>query len=226
MQFGNMGENLCDLGTGIVAEIGVVLLVVNIWAHVLFQPINLFAGHPLAMSVGLVILIQSILSLQPTVTPDQKRTGQLFHATLNFLAFAALVAGVVIIEVNKVRGNGPHFHSLHAVFGVMTLLLMVLQYIVGFTALFTPRLYGGVDRAKSLYKYHRYSGYLILFLLLVTVVQATATPYVRMALGIGFWGVFGASLVILVGVFARIQKQKLGLGTHRSHIVTGPGASA
>lgn len=43
------------------------------------------------------------------------------------------------------------------------------QALIGATAFFTPRLYGSVGNAKSLYKYHRMSGYLLLVLMFVTV---------------------------------------------------------
>ncbi|KAG8420151.1 hypothetical protein J3459_011335 [Metarhizium acridum] len=76
----------------------------------------------------------------------------------------------------------------------------------------TPRLYGGEERAKSLYKYHRYVGYFILLMLLATVVAATETDYVRSVLGVNFWTVLVASVFVVMGVFPRIQKQKLGLG--------------
>ncbi|KAK2589509.1 hypothetical protein QQS21_012815 [Conoideocrella luteorostrata] len=209
------------LGTGILAQLGVIVLVANIWANIFMKPVILFSGHPIAMSTGVFILVQSILSLQPTETPRQKRVGQLIHASLNLCAFAALVTGTVIIEVNKVRSNGPHFHSTHAYLGVFTLLLMVGQYAVGFTMWMTPALYGGVDKAKSLYKYHRYTGYLTLLLLLVTVCLAMETEYVEYVLRINIWGVILPCVGIVIGVFPRIQKHKMGFAVMRRTAVDG-----
>lgn len=203
------------IGTGIIAELGVLLLCVNIWVHILLKPVILFSGHPIAMSIAVFTLVHAILVLQPTETPHQKRTGQLVHAALNLVAFAALVTGVVIIEVNKARSNGPHFHSAHAYVGFITLLLIVVQYAVGFTMWLTPGLYGGVDKAKKLYKYHRFSGYIVLVLLLTAVCTAMETDYVVNVLGISVWGVVLASVVVVIGVFPRIQKQKLGFGVRR-----------
>lgn len=79
----------------------------------------------------------------------------------------------------------------------------------------TPRLYGGVDKAKKLYKYHRFSGYIVLVLLLTAVCTAMETDYVVNVLGISVWGVVLASVVVVIGVFPRIQKQKLGFGVRR-----------
>ncbi|KID91663.1 Cytochrome b561, eukaryote [Metarhizium guizhouense ARSEF 977] len=202
------------IGTGTLAQLGVVVLCADIWAHVFCSPIIFFSGHPIAMSAAVFTLTQSVLVQQPisSDTPHQKRVGQYVHAALNLFAFAAIVTGFTIIEINKFRSNGPHFHSAHAYLGVFTLVVLAGQYVVGLTMWATPRLYGGEERAKSMYKYHRYVGYFILLMLLATVVAATETDYVRSVLGVNFWTVLAASLFVIMGVFPRIQKQKLGLG--------------
>ena len=187
-----------------------IILFTLIWVSVFLKPVILFSGHPLAQALAILTLVQSILSLQPTHTAEQKRTGQKIHASLNLLAFLFLVAGVFIIEYNKVVNNGVHFHSVHGYLGVITSIILAIQYFVGFTMWLTPVLYGGVDNAKKIYKYHRWSGYFILVLLLVTVAAATQTDYNENVLKIKLWSVILLSVLILVGVFPRIQKQKLG----------------
>ena len=181
-----------------------------IWASVFTKPLILFSGHPLAQSLAILTLTQSILTLQPTHTAEQKRIGQRVHASLNLLAFLFLVAGITIIEYNKISSNGAHFHSLHAYLGVITAIVLLVQYLVGFTMWATPKLYGGEDNAKSIWKYHRYSGYVILVLLLATVCSATSTDYNVNVLKIKLWATLLLSILVLVGVLPRIQKQKLG----------------
>ena len=156
-------------------------------------------------------MTQSILILQPTTTLAQKEVGAKVHAGLNFLGFVSLIAGVVIIEYNKVRYNGPHFHSVHAYLGVITASLVLLQYLVGVTMYKAPRLYGGVDKARAIYKYHRRSGYLVLLMMLATVVSATQTDYNKNVLHIKLWAVLVLAVVIVAGVFPRIKRAKLGL---------------
>lgn len=73
----------------------------------------LFSAHPLLNSAGLLVLTQGILILQPTHTATQKRQGTIAHVGLNALAGSLLVAGLVIIEVNKFAHNGVHFDSAH-----------------------------------------------------------------------------------------------------------------
>ena len=68
-----------------------------------------------------------------------------------------------------------------------------------------------MDKAKSLYKWHRLSGYLVLTLLLATVAAATQTDYNKNVLDIKLWAVLISAILVLIGVFPRIKKQKLGL---------------
>jgi hypothetical protein len=200
--------------TGILAEIGVLILCCDIWARIASTPVIFFSGHPIAMSTAIFILTQSILFQQPIAPEDldRKRRGQYVHAALSFVAFMALVTGFTIVEITVARMKGAHFPSPHAICGLLTLLLIVAQYVVGFTMWMTPSLYGGEARAKSLYKYHRYSGYFILLMILATAVTATLTGYNRAVLGAESWVVSLGALLIAIGVFPRIQKQKLGFG--------------
>jgi peptidoglycan/LPS O-acetylase OafA/YrhL len=86
---------------------------------------------------------------------------------------------------------------------------------VGFTQYFTPGLYGGVDRAKRVYKWHRALGYVILLLLLATVAAATQTETGRDFLELRLWAVLGAAGLVLLGVLPRVKKEKFGFGGAR-----------
>ncbi|KAH6673072.1 eukaryotic cytochrome b561-domain-containing protein [Halenospora varia] len=205
------------IGTAVIAQAGIILLTASVWASVLLSDLILFSAHPLLNSAGLLFLTQGILILQPTHTATQKKQGTIAHALINNFAADALVAGLVVIEVNKFAHNGTHFESPHAILGLITYILLAIQAFVGATAYFTPRLYGGVDQAKSLYKYHRMSGYVVLTVMLATVCAATQTDFNKNMLHIKLWAILISSILVLVGVIPRIKKQKLGL--------TGPKAS-
>jgi len=107
-----------------------------------------------------------------------------------------------------------HFHSLHGYLGAITGILLVGQYTFGFLMWAVPGVFGGVDKAKATWKYHRYGGYLLLVLVLATVLSAMDTDYNKGVLGIRLWVVGIAVVLIVVGVFPRIQLYKLGI--HRS----------
>ena len=156
-------------------------------------------------------MTQGALILQPTHTPDQKRTGTLYHFGFNSIATLCLLSGFIIIEINK-RGPGhEHFASPHAILGLITYISILLQALVGFTQYFTPGVYGGVENAKKVYKWHRRAGYVILPLGLATVCAASETYYAKKVLGIQLWATIVASVLVLTGVLPRVKLQKLGL---------------
>lgn len=200
------------LGTAWLAQIGAVLLLAIIWAGVFTHPtLPLVSPHPLLQSLGVFTVIQAILLLQPTHTPETKLLGQRGHALLHLLSFLLFLAGTVIIEVNKTVKGFDHFRSVHAYLGVATAAVLALQYLFGLTIWAVPRVWGGVDRAKALWKYHRWVGYAALLLLLATVAAAAATEYNRDVLGIKLWSVIVTEVLILAGVLPRVHLRKLGI---------------
>ena len=121
------------------------------------------------------------------------------------------MAGLVVIEYNKIAHNGAHFQSPHAILGLITYMFFIIQALIGITQYYTPSLYGGIGNAKAIWKYHRMSGYLLLVLSFATVAAATQTDFNNNVLHLKLWAVIVASLLTLVGVIPRIKKQKLGL---------------
>ena len=82
---------------------------------------------------------------------------------------------------------------------------------MGIAQYYTPSVFGSKDAAKSIYKYHRMSGYVLLVLSFATVAAATQTGFNVNVLHIQLWAVVVASVITLIGVLPRIKKQKLGL---------------
>ncbi|KAK4162242.1 cytochrome b ascorbate-dependent protein 3 [Cladorrhinum sp. PSN259] len=208
-----MYKNLI-LGTGFLALLGSLLLPISVLGIVLtHKVIPLVSPHLILQSLATSTLVLAILLLQPTSfsNPDAKKTAAKWHALLQILSFLLFTAGVTIIEVNKHVNGMLHFHSAHAVFGIITYAILVVQYLFGFTIYVTPKIWGqSGERAKSLYKYHRYVGYLLLILVLVTVSAANWTDYVRKFLELPRFVFPLATGLIVVGVFPRVQKTKLG----------------
>ncbi|KAF2724326.1 hypothetical protein K431DRAFT_218282, partial [Polychaeton citri CBS 116435] len=198
------------LGTGVIAQAGAWILAAIVWGSVFSHDVILFSAHPLLNSAALIFFIQATLVLQPTHTAEQKRNGTYTHAALNDVALLTAIAGLVVIEYNKIQHKGTHFESPHAILGLITYIFIFLQAIVGITQYFTPKLYGGVDNAKKLYKYHRFGGYVTLVLLLATVCAATQTTYNVGVLQIQLWAVVVTSVIVLVGVLPRVRRQKFG----------------
>ena len=151
-------------------------------------------------STGILLATKAILVLQPTHTPSQKNLGTLVHATLNSFAFDALIAGLIIIEVNKFGHGGTHIESPHANLGLITNILVFIQVTVGITQLYVTWKYGGVENAKRIYKWHRISGYIVLLMMLATVSAATQTDYNKDVLHIRLWTILLPAVLVLIGV--------------------------
>ncbi|KLU85341.1 hypothetical protein MAPG_04369 [Magnaporthiopsis poae ATCC 64411] len=199
-------------GTGGFALAGAVLLLALVWSAVFTHPLlPLFSPHPLLQSLGVFTLTQAILILQPTFDPKAKVVGARTHATLNLISFLLFASGVAIIEANKFKSHNPHFKSLHAYLGVGVSVLMLGQYIFGFLMWGVPGVFGGVDQAKAMWKYHRWGGYFIYPLLLATVATATDTTYNQKVLDIKLWAVILSVVLIVIGVYPRIHVRKLGI---------------
>ncbi|KAK4190005.1 cytochrome b ascorbate-dependent protein 3 [Podospora australis] len=205
------------LGTGWLAQLGVLLLLISTWIAVFRNPtLPLVSPHPLLQSLGVFLLVQAILILQPTThaNPTAKKNGARLHASLQGVSFLLFLAGIAVIETNKHKNGYAHFHSTHAYLGVITGVVLLVQYLFGFTIYVTPVVWGGEDKAKQLWKYHRYVGYLLLLLLLATTSSALWTDYVQSSLGIPLLTFPVASVLIVLGVFPRAQLSKLGLQRH------------
>lgn len=116
----------------------------------------------------------------------------------------------MVIEVNKFNHSGVHFESPHAILGLTTYILVAIQAFVGITQFFLPGMYGGIDNAKALYKYHRLSGYAIILVMLATICAATQTDFNKTVLGMQLWAVIAASVIVILGLGARIRLSKFG----------------
>ncbi|KAK6440348.1 hypothetical protein LTR95_003429 [Oleoguttula sp. CCFEE 5521] len=212
------------LGTGVVAQAGVWIVSPPPSTSQTVQSANeMFPAHSnslgrnlqfpslqLLNSAALLFFIQGTLILQPTHTASQKHAGTLTHSALNNVAVASALAGLVIIEYNKISHGGTHFVSTHAILGLTVYILTSVQAFVGLTQFFTPALYGGKENARKLYKYHRVSGYVVLALMLATVAAATSTDFNKNVLGMQLWAVVAASVITVVGIAPRIRLSKFG----------------
>lgn len=89
-------------------------------------------------------------------------------------------------------------------------ILFFLQAIVGIAQFYTPTLFGSVDDAKSIYKYHRASGYVILILAFCAVATALQTAFNQNVLHIQLGVVVVAIILTVVGMVPRIRKRKFG----------------
>ena len=161
-------------------------------------------------STAILLSAQAILIVQPTHTAEQKKNGAFIHGLLNGTAALAFLAAFVIILYNKASHHGTHFESPHAIFGLITYISIFSVALFGSIMFYFPQVFGSITKAKSFYKFHRIFGYITLILQLVTVSLAVETDYNKTVLHIKLWTVILAGVIVILGVFPRIKKAKLG----------------
>ncbi|TIC66663.1 hypothetical protein E3Q02_01791 [Wallemia mellicola] len=173
-----------------------------------------FVFHPLFQTFGLTVLVIAVLTLQPATAGTRKvRSFERHRKLIGYLALPAFLVGSSAMFYNKHLHGALHFTTWHSTAGLSVGVLLTIQSLVGLG--FTMPSKEKPLLPKTLYKYHRLSGYFILLpLLLLTV-----------ALGVGHstWATTQASLtirvlfvdlpalLIVLSLWARLRKQKLGL---------------
>lgn len=73
----------------------------------------------------------------------------------------------------------------------------------------TPRLYGNAKNAGAVWKYHRLSGYLVAALLLVSLITAMKTDFVKNVLHVNLTLIILGCVLIVVGSVPQIDPTKL-----------------
>ncbi|EPQ25840.1 uncharacterized protein PFL1_06515 [Pseudozyma flocculosa PF-1] len=159
-----------------------------VWRMVLLKmPLSslpLFGYHPLLQSLSLVLLVQSILVLQPTTQhdPARKLRAMQAHQVLNLgLALPLFTAGATIMWYLHDQPGSAHFISWHGILGTVAVSWAWVQAAIGAASVwFDGALLGGGARAKRIWKWHRLSGYLLLPLFfLVAALGVAETTWAR-----------------------------------------------
>ncbi|TLD25640.1 hypothetical protein PspLS_06010 [Pyricularia sp. CBS 133598] len=202
------------LGTGFFTLVGVVMFCFEVWYSTLSQKfLPLFTPHPLLQSAAVAIALIGVLILQPTTSadPERKRQGARLHAGIMGLAGLTFMAGVAIIEANKIKGNNPHFKSLHAYLGVATAIIIACQATFGVFMWAVPGAFGGVENAKATWKYHRWFAYVVVLPMVVfTCLSSLETGFNVNVLHMRPWIFYLSFILAVMGIAPRVHLDKLG----------------
>ncbi|BGP21974.1 hypothetical protein JCM10295v2_000851 [Rhodotorula toruloides] len=223
-----VGRNSAAGGWAVLTQVGLVGSTAVLWRVLYKHPAGLFTYHPSFQSLAVLGFLEGILLLQPQPpNATYKRKGLQLHQVVQYTSCAVIVAGAVSIIYNKVAHGARHFTTWHAKAGLLepflplppslfTLILISLQISFGALIVYTPlqRLLGGQERVKKLWKYHRMTGYLTLYFLILTPLLALASDWVRQnSSSVERW-VIGSGLGVAgFGALARVQTSKLGSKT-------------
>ncbi|PWN32223.1 uncharacterized protein FA14DRAFT_162423, partial [Meira miltonrushii] len=122
------------------------------------KPLPLFGYHPMIQSLAFLLLLQSILTLQPTTKsrPNEKQKAFSVHRLFNLaLVLPLFTAGASIMWYLHDQPGSEHFISWHGILGTAVVAWTWIQVAAGiaFTA-FDGKAVGGMQRAKNLWKWH------------------------------------------------------------------------
>ena len=101
-----------------------------------------FNFHPLMMTIGLFFCYGNAILSYRTLIQVPKFPVKVIHASLLALSliFAAVGLTAVIRAKNEDASPNPHFMSLHAWMGLITIILFVFQWVMGFVCFLFPTL--------------------------------------------------------------------------------------
>ncbi|EFJ53321.1 hypothetical protein VOLCADRAFT_120257 [Volvox carteri f. nagariensis] len=108
-------------------------------AFVLFDN-TLFAWHPAFMSIGYIVFMTEglIAAIHFRQIDGPERVKAIWsHALLQLRAVICVIIGFGVIYRRKIILGKPHFVSLHAKFGLATLILSILMPLWGLLGLLT-----------------------------------------------------------------------------------------
>ncbi|KAK7203371.1 hypothetical protein BZA70DRAFT_283529 [Myxozyma melibiosi] len=205
---GMIRRNLVSSRSSILAQVGIIGMFFYVVWRIMTSDIIFFTGHPALNNFAILMLVQSIILVQPTATTAEKQLGAMVHGLFNLFGAICYVMAFGIVFINKTSNGGAHIHSAHAAVGLLTYVILLVNVIIGFTQYWMPGIYGSVTRAKSLYKYHRVLGYIGLFFSFLATGLATITPYNRNVLGIRFPIILGFMIATALGLAIRIRPHK------------------
>ncbi|XP_063232276.1 uncharacterized protein LOC134536485 [Bacillus rossius redtenbacheri] len=113
------------------------------FTYVSFKSYQFFSWHPACMTIGaLALMAQAIMVMSPEnilASPLGRQGRVRAHWILQALAAGFIFAGFLVVVVNKNRGGKPHFATLHAVAGLVTVVLVALTSCGGVGTLFSAR---------------------------------------------------------------------------------------
>eukprot|EP00775_Hariotina_reticulata_P005615 gene5615-5853_t len=142
------------------------LVLVGVWVHsylgglALSSPGILFNWHPILMTLGFAVLMtEAVLAYkspwQRTFSrPQRKQVHWIFHSA----ALVCAVLGFIAAWKSHTLADPPipNFYSPHSFLGAAALLLLLGQFVYGFSAYLWPTI--ALDRRAALGPVHRFWG--------------------------------------------------------------------
>ena len=172
--------------------------------------VPMFALHPICMVLAVIAFSNGILVQQhkpPGQSPVTAKRRRLAHSIFQTVAFVSLLVGVGFIILHKFNQGKPHLKSPHAILGVVTLCLILIQSLLG------SLLYINSTTSSSssllLFHLHKWSGYLAFTLCITTaILGASAQPNAYPWYAYAITGITVLEIVLFGLQWRRIRKGK------------------
>lgn len=171
------------------------------------------------------------------MTREEKSSGLNLHRLIQTISLLSAISGFYVIITFKNMNNKEHCNyflffyckvilcltnesnekssfllkkvaSPHGVSGLITITLLIIQSLGGVTLVNFPGLVGGVTKAQMIYKYHRISGYFLLFFIYLTALGGTQAEWTKQQFD-HLWVWLLAIGLVSVGIIGRIKTNKL-----------------
>ncbi|GBB92046.1 hypothetical protein RclHR1_19590002 [Rhizophagus clarus] len=192
----------------LLASLGALLFASTVWYITSSTEYIFFIWHPTLMATVLLMATQGTIVLQKAESRQEKDGALNFHKLMQSITFLSVIGGFYIIYTFKSEENKEHFASPHGKSGLITFSLILIQTIAGSTLVNFPGVVGGVAKAKSMYKYHRISGYLVLSLIWLTALGGTGADWTKSQFDHP-WVWLLATGMVLVGIIGGIKSNKM-----------------
>ncbi|XP_059144618.1 transmembrane reductase CYB561D2-like [Physella acuta] len=143
---------------------------------------SLFSWHPTLMSIGCTLLMVEgivIFSKSSSLFPQKNRSWKAsFHYLLMASGVSCVVAGLVVIYINKEQSGKSHFKTWHGLLGIITVGYTCAQSAGGALAKYYKYV-GDIIKIKltDLKLYHATSGLLAYLLVTTTMILALQTNW-------------------------------------------------
>lgn len=107
-----------------------------------------FNVHPLCMVLGMIFLYGDAIMVYRVFRNETKRSVKILHAVLHLLVLIISIVGIVAVWQNHNSRNIPHMYSLHSWCGMLTFVVFIAQWLIGFCFFLFP---GATAWLRSLY---------------------------------------------------------------------------
>lgn len=145
-----------------------------------FENYSFFSWHPICMSLGVGLLMtEAVFSISGeayVATKLHRKNRVTMHWILHTTGLSLMLIGLIIIVVNKIEHDKPHFATPHSILGLISIILAILTAGFGIVTNNTRWLYPRV-RPVLLKILHAFGGISVTILLLATLITGLYTRW-------------------------------------------------